>query len=77
MEKLDSVYEPLQEIADQKETELEENEIKRECQFLWKTLCEADPEENMFTSNAYKNFMVGCVAKLAYVKSKKRGRSGL
>ena len=67
MKKAHSVIEPLPEADSQKKTGLAENEVKRECQFLWKTLCEADPEENMFTSSAYKNFMAGCVAKLGRI----------
>ena len=67
MKKVHSVLEPLKEIDGHKETEVAADEVKRECQVLWKTLCKADPEENMFTSSAYKNFMVGCVAKLGRI----------
>ena len=59
-----NINELLPEVDDQKASGLAEDTVKRECQFLWNTLREADPEENMFNSNAYKNFMVGCVAKL-------------
>lgn len=65
MGKVSSVYEPLPEVVEKNESELADDKVRNECQILWKTLCEADPEENMFTSNAYKNFMVGCVAKLS------------
>lgn len=63
MKNLDSVYDS-QNVEDRIKTESVEDEIQRECQVLWETLCEADPEKNLFTSNAYKKFMVGCAAKL-------------
>lgn len=83
MKKLGSVYDS-QEVKVQIETESAEDEIQMECQVLWETLCEADPEKNLFTSNAYKKFMVGCAAKLERMhyprcekQSHKKGRAGL
>ena len=67
MKKVHSVLESLPKIDAHKEREVAAEAVKRECQVLWKTLCEADPEENMFTSSAYKKFMNGCVAKLGHI----------
>jgi len=64
MNKLGAAVKTLTEDEVQKKEDFQEDEIKRECQLLWKTLCEADPNENMFSSNAYNKFMGGCVSKL-------------
>lgn len=64
MKKLGSVYDSSQEVKGEIETESTEDEIQMECQILWDTLCEADPEKNLFTTSFYKKFMVGCAAKL-------------
>ncbi len=64
MEKLGIIYDSLEMILEKGEVNSAEEDIKRECQILWETLCEADPQENMFAEGSYKKFMVGCICKL-------------
>lgn len=64
MGKLQGVYDSLEPVFEEKEICSAEDDIKRECQILWETLCDADPQENMFGTNSYKKFMVGCISKL-------------